>query len=73
MKTVITAALLAFTTLAQANTACGLNNIQVLGDDDAFTGRQAADKVFGAVVSADSPFEDKSAKPVDAEVDDMFA
>ena len=53
--------------------ACGLNNIQVLGDDDAFTGRQAADKVFGAVVSADSPFEDKSAKPVDAVVDDMFA
>ena len=52
--------------------ACGLNNIQVLGDDDAFTGRQAADKVFGAVVSADNPFE-KADKKVDADVDDMFA
>lgn len=52
--------------------AAGLNNIQVLGDDEVFAGRQDASKVFGAVVSADSPFEKKDAK-VDADVDDMFA
>jgi Protein of unknown function (DUF2815) len=53
--------------------ACGLNNIQVLGDDDAFTGRQDASKVFSAVVSADNPFESKADKAVDADVEDMFA
>jgi hypothetical protein len=52
--------------------AAGLNNIQVLGDDEVFAGRQDAAKVFGAVVSADSPFEQKDAK-VDADVNDMFA
>lgn len=54
--------------------ACGLNNIQVLGDDDTFTGRQDPSKVFSAVVSADSPFEKKDeGKTVSSEVDDMFA
>jgi Protein of unknown function (DUF2815) len=52
--------------------ACGLNNIQVLGDDEAFTGRQDAAKVFGAVVSADNPFEKPDAK-VDADVENLFA
>jgi hypothetical protein len=53
--------------------ACGLNNIQVLGDDDAFTGRQDASKVFSAVVSADNPFDKGEDKAVDADVDSLFA
>jgi len=53
--------------------AAGLNNIQVLGDDEVFAGRNAPDKVFGAVVSADSPFEKKDEKAVDADVDNLFA
>jgi hypothetical protein len=53
--------------------AAGLNNIQVLGDDDAFTGRQDASKVFSAVVSADNPFDKPEGKAVDADVEDMFA
>jgi hypothetical protein len=53
--------------------AAGLNNVQVLGHDDSFTGRQAAENVFGPVVSADSPFEAKPGKAVDADVSDLFA
>lgn len=53
--------------------AAGLNNIQVLGDDERFSGRQAAESVFGAVVSADNPFEGKAEKKVDGDIDDMFA
>jgi hypothetical protein len=53
--------------------AAGLNNIQVLGDDERFSGRQAAESVFGAVVSADNPFEGKPGKAVDGDIDDMFA
>lgn len=53
--------------------AAGLNNIQVLGDDERFSGRQAAESVFGAVVSADNPFEGKAEKVVDGDIDDMFA
>jgi hypothetical protein len=34
----------------------GLNNLQVLGDDDAFTGRQKAESVFAPVVDVGSPF-----------------
>lgn len=62
-----------FSKAGNQGVAAGLNNIQVLADDEAFSGRQAADKVFGAVISADNPFEGKADKKVDAEVDDMFA
>jgi Protein of unknown function (DUF2815) len=48
-----------------------LQGVQLVQQDEALGGSGVPS--FSPVVSAMSPFEDKSAKPVDAEVDDMFA
>jgi hypothetical protein len=49
-----------------------LKGVQLLAQDEPLGNFTPADKMFGAVVSADSPFEKKDDK-VDADVDNLFA
>ena len=63
----------AYAKAGNQGTTFGLQNVQKLADDEAFTGSRPADQVFGAVINPDLPASFSQDKSVDADVTSLFA